>query len=130
MNNFCQELFHPDHGKTNLIAVILQKNFPTTEVQELLQNPNYEVFLRYLQGDVLEERNLRRCEATKANACILLTDKYVKDPIAQDHKNILCGVAVKSFVANNANNKNLRICMQLIKPESKTHFLKFASKSV
>jgi len=117
------------------MAVILQKNPPSPEMLEVLQSPNYDVLLKYLQGDPLEEKNLKRAEATKASACIVLTDKYIKDPVAQDHKNILLGIAMKNHVANsntkdNVPNKHVRICMQLVKPESKSHFLKFTSTIV
>jgi hypothetical protein len=127
LSNFCQELFHEDHGNRNLMAVILQKHQPKTEMLEVLQNHQYDVLLRYLQGDPLEEKSLQRADANRANACIVLTDKYVNDPVAQDHKNILLGIAVKNFVSNNSNGKHIRICMQLIKPESKSHFLNFTS---
>jgi hypothetical protein len=107
------------------MAVILQKQAPKTEMLEVLQNHQYDVLLRYLQGDPLEEKSLLRADASRANACIVLTDKYVEDPVAQDHKNILLGIAVKNFVSNNNSGKHIRICMQLIKPESKSHFLNF-----
>src|SRR3990167_7500319 len=72
LSNFCQELFHTDHGMDNLLAVILQKNPPTPEMLELLQSPNYDNWLRYLQGDPLEKTTLKRAEISKASACILL----------------------------------------------------------
>lgn len=125
LSNFCQELFHEDHGNRNLMAVILQKQQPKAEMLEVLQNHQYDVLLRYLQGDPLEEKSLMRADASRANACIVLTDKYVEDPVSQDHKNILLGIAVKNFVSNNNSGKHIRICMQLIKPESKGHFLNF-----
>ena len=128
ISNFSKELFHPDHDIRNLIAVILKKQYPSPEMVEILQSPNYDVLLRYLQGDPLEEKSLKRADASKASACIVLTDKYIEDPVAQDHKNILLGIAVKNYVANNNNNKHIRICMQLIKPESKSHFQRFASR--
>ncbi len=127
ISNFCRELFHPDHGMRNLMALILKKQYPTPEILEILQIPGYEILIKYLQGDPLEERSLKRADTSKASACIVLTDKYTDDPVSQDHKNILLGIAVKNFVANNNNNKHIRICMQLIKPESKSHFQRFAS---
>ena len=54
-------------------------------------------------------------------ACILLTNKNTKDSHSADHKNILTGLAIKKYVYNEFGS-NIRLCMQLIKPESKTHY--------
>ena len=68
----------------------------------------------------------KRTDLRNAETCILLTNKNSKDAISMDHNNILIGLAMKKYVYAICQ-KNLRICMQLIKPESKQHFYSSAS---
>lgn len=75
-----------------------------------------------MQGNPLNEKDLRRASIVKASAIIVLTHKHVMDPKTSDHRNILTAIAMKKYVYNNANGKNVRLCLQLIKPESKKHY--------
>ena len=50
-------------------------------------------------------------------------NKNITDSLSADHKNILTGLAIKKYVDHMTRGENnLRLCMQLIKPESKTHY--------
>jgi hypothetical protein len=122
LKNFCFELFHPDHGNQDKAAVILQSQVPSVEMESFLHHPHYEIFLTYLQGNPMLDKDLKRAVATRAKACVLLTNKYVSDSYSADHKNILTGLAIKKYVHHNTGGDNMRLIMQLIKPESKTHF--------
>ncbi len=53
-----------------------------------------------------------------------MTNMKSRDPIGMDHKNILTGLALKKYVIDATDKKkiNMRLCMQLIKPESKQHY--------
>lgn len=53
----------------------------------------------------------------------MLTNKNSKDAHAIDHKNILAGLYMKKFAQNAPRKRDMSICMQLIKPESKQHYL-------
>ena len=81
--------------------------------------------MTFLNGDPLSKSGLKKCDAHKARDCILLTNKNSRDPQSSDHKNILIALALKKYVFENTkqNKKTLRLCMQLIKPESKTHYM-------
>ena len=88
-----------------------------------LHKPEYEKFLTYLQGNPMQERDLKRAAMVNAKACVLLTNKNMQDLSALDHKNILTGLAIKKYVNyHSKGEQNIRLCMQLIKPESKTHY--------
>ena len=54
-----------------------------------------------------------------------MTNKYSRDPYSSDHKNILIALGIKKYVYENSQDikKNIRLWMQLMKPESKMHFL-------
>ncbi|CAD8212795.1 unnamed protein product [Paramecium octaurelia] len=121
LKNFCNELFHQDHGGQDKNAIILKPSIPNTEMEDFLHNERYEMFLIYLQGNPMIERDLRRAAVTQAKACVILTNKQIVDSHSADHKNILIGLLIKKFV-NHLTGCNIRLCMQLIKPESKMHY--------
>jgi len=61
---------------------------------------------------------------------MLLTDKKSKNASEEDHRNILTALAIKKYVYDmnkdqqDENKRNIQICMQLIKPESKALYAK------
>jgi len=48
----------------------------------------------------MRELDLKRSDASKAKACVLLTNKYDSDPHSADHKIILTGLAIKKVKFN------------------------------
>ena len=95
-----------------------------------LHDPNYETAIKYISGNPMTNKCLERADIINAQTCILLTNKNSKDAVGMDHKNILIGLAMKKYVFDHKKDKsdNMRLCMQLIKPESKQHY--FSSISV
>jgi hypothetical protein len=45
------------------------------------------------------------------------------DPEQCDHRNILIGLAMKKFVSDNCNGRQIKLCMHLIKQESRQHYV-------
>mmetsp|Transcript_27908 Transcript_27908/g.37274 ORF Transcript_27908/g.37274 Transcript_27908/m.37274 type:complete len:107 (-) Transcript_27908:168-488(-) len=90
----------------------------------------YESMTTYLAGSVLDKDKLRRGETSKAEACVLLANKNSKQALEQDFRNILQALSIKRFVYDvNSGGKddefhNMKIVMQLIKPESKMLYKK------
>ncbi|KAL4472400.1 hypothetical protein ABPG74_018349 [Tetrahymena malaccensis] len=124
---FCNELFHEDHGNQDKNAIILQSNIPSSEMELFLNNQQYEHNLTYLQGNPKSERDLKRAAATKAKTCVIMINKYSGDSTSSDHKNIMTGLCIKKIVYHLTRN-NINLCMQLIKPESKFHYLSALSQ--
>lgn len=87
-----------------------------------MHDPAVEFYIHYLNGNPIKAKDLRRADTEKAKTCILLTNQNTQDPIGMDHKNILIGLAMKKYYYDTTGNQNLRLCMQLIKPESKYHY--------
>ena len=87
-----------------------------------LHDPSYELFVHYLNGNPIISKDLKRADCEKAKTCILLSNKNAQDPVAMDHKNILIGLALKKYVYDTTGHQNMRLCMQLIKHESKNHY--------
>lgn len=124
LKTFCSELFHQDHGSSDRHAVVIQPNDPNNEMEIFLRDPNYEFSVHYLNGNPIDSVDLDRAVTEKAKVCILMTNMKSRDPIGMDHKNILTGLALKKYVLEKTQKKkiNMRLCMQLIKPESKQHY--------
>lgn len=121
--NFSEELFHQDHGTQAINAVILQDNDPSSEMEMYFQKNKLSMI--YIAGDPFDDIDLDRALLSRAEACMLLTNKNSRNSLEEDYKNILTGLAIKKFVYNaNKNLKdeskfNIKLCIQLIKPESK-----------
>jgi hypothetical protein len=121
LKNFCYELFHPDHGTQDKNAIIVQNDLPSQDMRVFLHAGAFEVFLKYLQGNPLLEKDLLRCDMINAKACVIMTDKYTADPHGVDHKNILLSLSIKKYFLY--RNKDCQLLIQLIKPENKIHYL-------
>lgn len=124
LRSFCNELFHPDHECADQNAVILQQNVPSAEMEIFLRNPVYEIYLKYLQGNPMSERDLKRAATHLAKTSVILTNKYVVDSLSADHRNIMTALSIKKhlFTMDPVALENSRLVVQLIKPESKTHY--------
>jgi acetyl-CoA C-acetyltransferase/potassium large conductance calcium-activated channel subfamily M alpha protein 1 len=79
----------------------------------------------YIAGDPFDDVDLDRALLSRAEACMLLTNKNSKNSLEEDYKNILTALAIKKFVYNSNKHLkdeqkfNIKLCIQLIKPESK-----------
>ena len=138
LKSFCQEFFHPDHGAQYRHVVILNQRNPPRDMEVFLQKSEIKDFVFYLQGDPFNEKDLLRAEAQSAKACIIFNDKHSKYPSSGDQQSIIVGTFIKKFVYNHnkvSAKKNLtlkslidfsscnfRLCIQLNKPNSITHF--------
>jgi len=140
LKSFCKEFFHQDHGSQYRHVVIISNKHPSKEMEQFLNEKGNDANIFYLEGDPMNEKDLLRADLAKARACILFNNKISKDSYSSDHQNLLLGLYIKKFVFNlNSDNNgiglpekkteeqknynsNFRLCIQLIKPESKYHF--------
>lgn len=135
MITFCKELFHDDHENKKGQAVIIQNHDPSTELQTKL-NTHYSEVTTYLAGSILDWKKLESGCTHKAESCVLLTNKNSKNASEQDYRNILQALSIKRYVYYTVKSKrdsknlkddnlyNMKIVMQLIKPESKVLYCK------
>ena len=85
----------------------------------------HEGLTTYMTGSVLDKRKLRNGDTARAEACVLLTNKNSRQANEQDFRNILQALSIKRSVydmnkgGNDDDKHNMKIIMQLIKPESK-----------
>jgi hypothetical protein len=128
IKNFSDELFHEDHSNMSTNAVLLQNHDPVAEIEIFLQQKKKS--MTYLYGEPLSEDDMNRAKVQNAKACILLTNKNSSNSQEEDYRNILIALAIKKFYYDSQkdpqddNSVNVRICMQLIKPESKDLYYK------
>ena len=86
--------------------------------------------MTYLAGDPLLPEDLMRAKTHRASACILLTNKNSSNSSEEDNRNILIAFSIKKIVydkrkeTTDENQANIKLCMQLIKPESKDLYYK------
>ena len=120
--SFCEELFHVDHGPNEKNVIILDKNKPTPEMRLFLHAGKYEMNLKYLEGNPMNEKDLERADITKAKAIVILTDKYSLYPHEIDHQNIIMALYIKKYLLKKKIIKST-VYLQLIKPENKIHYL-------
>ena len=84
----------------------------------------------YLAGDPFDDEDLDRGQLHQAQSCILLTNKNSKNSLDEDYKNILTALQIKKYVYNRNKNakdqskQNIKLIIQLIKPESKYLYFK------
>ena len=119
--SFCEELFHEDHGSIEKNVIILNKEMPSREMKLFIHAGKYEMNLKYLQGNPMNEKDLERADISKVKAVVILTDKYSNYPLIMDHQNILLALYIKKYFIKKSL-PDPAIYLQLIKPESKVHY--------
>lgn len=114
---FLEELYHEDHGNVDFHTVIMQ-SFPNEDIMNLVKQPQYTNKMFYLVGNSLIHRDLDRCKAASSMCVVLLANKMAKNPRYEDFANILQAFSIKKF-AQIYTKKDVRICIQLLQPETK-----------
>lgn len=66
----------------------------------------------------MNPKDLKRCSADNSTCVVILANKQSRNPNAEDYKNILNTFSVKQYVKM-MNGKDIRVCLQLLKPENK-----------
>ena len=121
LKNFCNELFHVDHGQGDKNVVILDPAKPSQDMLRILHTGKYELNLKYLQGNPINGKDLQRTDIQNAKVCVIMTDKFSDEPHSADHRNILISLAIKKYFLQNKMYDSI-LFIQLIKPENKIHY--------
>jgi hypothetical protein len=126
LEEFFGELFHEDHDSTNLYAVVLQPDAPSYEILQILKDPVFSQTVTYLEGNALNDKDLKRAKASSAKAIFIMTNKFSTDADEEDAKTILQQFSIQRFLRlhSDAGAKLDSIfCLQLIRPENKRHLV-------
>jgi len=118
---FFRELFNDDHGNVERSAVVLARGQPSAQLQSLLSHPKYALGITYLDGNVMEAKDLKRGCADTARAVFIMSNKSCADANAEDASTILRALAIKRYVFERTG-RDIMTCVQLLRPENKALF--------
>ena len=118
--SFCEELFHPDHGQAQKNLVILNKSMPSNEMKMFLHASKYEMNVKYIQGNPLNEKDLEKAGITKAKVVVILTDKYSLN-LNIDYNNVFLAIQIKKYLFIK-DIDDIPIYLQLIDPNNIAHY--------
>jgi hypothetical protein len=116
IKTFLDECYHEDHGQQDITVIIMRNASPSKEMIDIIKPHTGRVL--YLEGNPLNHKHLKRAQADSAICCVVLSNKFCKDPVMEDYSNILQSFCVKQY-AKAKRDRELRICLQLVKPEHK-----------
>ena len=107
----------------------MQPYRPTSDTELIIQKFSATMF--YIEGSSLAESDLKRCHVYKAEAVIILSDKFSFDAEIEDTETILQAMFIKNFLSQLKKSQDpyykeisfeTRVCMQLLRPESITNY--------
>lgn len=97
-----KELFHPDKKDRKTFVIFLHVSSPSPGLCALVKS--YDSRVRYYQGSPLSVTDLTSCGICHAKSVLVLTNRQMSDPFAEDHSNLLIVATVKKA----------RPCVQII----------------
>ena len=96
--NFLDEYFHEDHGEYPRHCVLMMPSRPDPATELILIKPSYSTILFYIEGNSLDHVDLSRCLVERANAVIILSDKFSFDAEHEDTHTILEAMIIKDYI--------------------------------
>ena len=115
---FLEELYNADHGQTNYDTIIMQSN-QDKEIMKLIKSLSYGQKIFYLVGNSLLQKDLERCRADDSICAVILANRLAKNPRLEDFSNIMKAFSIRKYKHIFSKEKNSRICIQLLRPETK-----------
>ena len=115
---FLEELYNADHGQTNYDTIIMQSN-PDKEIMKLIKSLSYGQKIFYLVGNSLLQKDLKRCKTDNSICAVILANRLAKNPRLEDFSNIMKAFSIRKFRHMFSREKDARICIQLLRPETK-----------
>lgn len=110
---------YTDHDNLNLKVVIIQPTPPSKAMLEILSDPLFAINLTYLEGSVLNEKDIDRARADKAIGIFIMCNKNSLHADVEDSTTILYHFSLRKYLAQKDSNPIL--CTQLIRVESRRH---------
>lgn len=127
------ELFHADHIQSSdsievLNAVIIYPGPPTIEMRNILNNSKFKHHLTFIEGSVLNDKDMKRAKAATAVGFFILSDKFSANPDEADANTVLQAFAIRKFIntahhhsAHDEPVKEPRFVIQRIRPANDLH---------
>ena len=115
VDNFFNQIFHPDHGNTGINIVFLMPEKPTPQIEKYLSNSKYKYRVKYIIGSPLDQDDLISAKAHKAKNAFIFTNRFAENPNEQDAQTILMALAIEAF------NKDIDTFVQLLQSKNRQH---------
>jgi potassium large conductance calcium-activated channel subfamily M alpha protein 1 len=98
LTNFLEEYFHEDHGNKVRHCVLMRPNRPDPNTEMILMKPKFVSTLQYIEGNSLDPNDLKRALVQKAQAVIILSDKFSFEAEHEDTHTILEAMVIKNYL--------------------------------
>ena len=99
----------------------MQNRAPTEAMSVVLRDKLYNNKILYLEGNAMQKKDLKRALVEQATCVVVLSNKLTTNPKEEDYKNIIHTFAVKNYCLQQGN-RDIRVCLQLLKAEHKELF--------
>jgi hypothetical protein len=127
---FLQELYHQDHGFSKLTTILFLEKTTPDGLKIYLRQVPFGSKVVIIEGNPLIFSNLFRASIESTKCSIVLADKNSENPEQEDQKVslpnkqiIMRYFALRNFLRKHSSDrKRPRVCIQLLKPESKRLF--------
>ena len=118
---FLEELYNEDHGRINYETVIMQ-SMQNVDIMKEAKKIVSQNKICYLVGNSLKHADFMRCKADQAICAVVLANKLAKDPVREDFENIIKAFAYRNHCHIFCKGANPRVCIQLLRPETKNMY--------
>lgn len=117
---FLEELYNADHGEINHDIIIMQRK-QDKELMNLIKSFSYAPNIFYFVGNSLMEKDLKRCQTEESICAVILANRLANNKKMEDFSNIMKAFSIKKYhrMFHKENDENIRICIQLLRPETK-----------
>ena len=78
-----------------LCVCFLLAGLPSQDVEALLADPRLSIGVTYLDGDVMADKDLRRCAMDRATAVFIFANKFATNTDGEDSRTILRALSIK-----------------------------------
>ncbi|KRZ24570.1 Calcium-activated potassium channel slo-1, partial [Trichinella pseudospiralis] len=119
VTHFLQDFLHEDRDDVDVEVVFLHRVPPDLELEGLFKRHFTKV--EFFQGTVMDSIDLSRVKVHKADACLILANKYSSDPDAEDAANIMRVISLKNY------SPEIRVIVQLMQYHNKAYLLNIPS---
>uniref|UniRef100_A0A5S6QWD3 BK channel n=1 Tax=Trichuris muris TaxID=70415 RepID=A0A5S6QWD3_TRIMR len=119
VSHFLQDFLHEDRDDVDVEVVFVHRVPPDLELEGLFKRHFTKV--EFFQGTVMDSIDLSRVKVHKADACLILANKYSSDPDAEDAANIMRVISLKNY------SPDIRVIVQLMQYHNKAYLLNIPS---
>ena len=92
--DFLKDFLHPDRGDNKTHILFLDSGKPDVKLRNVIRS--YYTRVQYLDGSVLNSRDLEKAKIKTARAVFILANKNTYNPTEEDHANLFRLVSVKN----------------------------------